>query len=367
MPPVSVLIKPASSACNMECGYCFYRDEAERREENFCGVLSDYLTESIIKKAMDFAEGSCSFMFQGGEPTLAGLDYFKRVVELQKKHKKPGVKIHNAIQTNGFAVDDEWAAFFAQNGFLVGLSLDGPAGLHNAQRPGKGGAATFNRVMAAARVLEKAGAEFNILCVVTAKTSSCPQKVYNFYKKNGFRYLQFIPCLDPLAEPRGQKSHSLTPAAYGDFLIKLFNLWLADFKKGEYVSIRNFDNYISMILGQCPEACGMSGKCSIQFVCEGNGNVYPCDFYALDEWLLGNIGEKSFAEMAYSETAKRFLTASVQVPEECKACRFFGLCRNGCRRDRVDNINYYCESYKAFFSACLPGLYEAARTAARFG
>lgn len=363
MPPVNILIKPASSACNMACTYCFYRDVAENRTSAFNGMLTLERMECVIQAGMEYAEHVCSFAFQGGEPTLAGLDFYRGVVELQKKHQKAGVKIQNAIQTNGFAIDEEWAKFFAENRFLVGLSLDGPADTHNLHRIDSRSSGTFNAVMRAVRLFQKHGVTFNVLCVVTGRNARRIEQIYRFYRKHEMNWLQFIPCLEPLEEERGHARYHLSAEAYGAFLIRLFDLWFDDLKRGEYVSIRHLDNWMSTLLGERPEACNMTGQCSIQFVIEGDGGVYPCDFYVLDAWRLGTVGEMSFLEMRQSDTAKRFLEESLSVPESCKTCRWYGLCRNGCRRDRfgAEGLHCYCEAYQAFFSARAKELQLATR------
>lgn len=357
MPAVNILIKPASSACNMQCAYCFYQDVAANREIAFEGMLSLERMEKVISSGMEYAEGICSFAFQGGEPTLAGLDFYRSVVEIQKRYARPGVQIHNAIQTNGYCIDEEWAAFLAENHFLVGLSLDGPADLHNLNRRDHQGKGTFNRVLHAAKLFDRYHVDYNILCVVTGKNARSIGQIYSFYKKQGFRWLQFIPCLEPLGQERGKEKYHLSSQAYGEFLIRIFDLWFADLRQGEYISIRHLDNWMSILLGECPEACNMMGRCSVQFVVEGDGGVYPCDFYVLDQWRMGTVGETTFAEMQESEAARKFVEASFRVPEKCRVCHLYGICRNGCRRDRVVlenglvDRNFYCEAYQAFFSA----------------
>lgn len=371
MPPINILIKPASSACNMACKYCFYRDVAEHREQAFEGMLSLQKMERVIRAGMEYADHSCSFAFQGGEPTLAGLDFYRGVVELQKKYARSGVEIHNAIQTNGMLIDEEWAAFLAENRFLVGLSLDGPAELHNLNRLDTVGEGTFNRVMRAARLMEKHGVEFNILCVVTGRNARSVEKIYRFYSRQSFRWLQFIPCLDSLEQQRGEEKYHLSAENYGDFLIRLFDLWYEDLQHGEYISIRHLDNWLSILLGGQPEACSMTGQCAVQFVVEGDGGVYPCDFYVLDEWRMGTVGESSFAEMQRGEVAARFIQASLRVPDKCRRCRWYGLCRNGCRRNRMTLLdgeidrNCYCEAYQRFFSQREKQLMQAARLLAQ--
>ena len=371
MPPINILIKPASSACNMACKYCFYRDVAEHREQAFEGMLSLQKMERVIRAGMEYADHSCSFAFQGGEPTLAGLDFYRGVVELEKKYARSGVEIHNAIQTNGMLIDEEWAAFLAENRFLVGLSLDGPAELHNLNRLDTVGEGTFNRVMRTARLMEKHRVEFNILCVVTGRNARSVEKIYRFYRRQGFRWLQFIPCLDSLEQQRGEEKYHLSAENYGDFLIRLFDLWYEDLQRGEYISVRHLDNWLSILLGGQPEACSMTGQCAVQFVVEGDGGVYPCDFYVLDEWRMGTVGESSFAEMQRGEVAAWFIQASLRVPNKCRRCRWYGLCRNGCRRNRMTLLdgevdrNCYCEAYQRFFSQREKQLMQAARLLAQ--
>lgn len=366
VPPINILIKPASSACNMACSYCFYKDVASQREHACFGLLSLERMEEVIRSGMEYAEHICSFAFQGGEPTLAGLDFYQNVVSLEKKYARPGVRIQNAIQTNGYLIDDAWAEFLAKNHFLIGLSLDGPADIHNRNRLDHAGKGTFNKAMHAAKLFEKYGADYNILCVVTGKNARSAEKIYRFFRRQGFRWLQFIPCLEPLEGRRGDAVFHLAPKEYGDFLIRIFDLWLKDLRCGEYISIRHLDNYLSILLGQQPEACNMMGHCAVQFVIEGDGGVYPCDFYVLDEWRMGTVGEMPFAEMRNSDVARRFVEASLRLPETCRNCRYLAICRNGCRRDRLMlpdgkiDQNYYCEAYRTFFDARGQQLRQAA-------
>ena len=365
MPPVNVLVKPASSACNMECSYCFYRDVAANRERGFEGMMSAETAEHLVAAAMEYAEGGCTFTFQGGEPTLAGLDFYHNFLRFEKKYAKPGVSIQNSIQTNGYLINDEWAAFLRDNRFLTGLSLDGPADIHDFNRTDRMGKGTFNRTMQAARLLEKHGVPYNILCVITGRNARSIEKIYRFFVRQGFRYLQLIPCLDPLGEERGQAGYHLSCKEYEAFLLRIFDLWLSDLRAGRYISIRHIDNWLSVLMGRPPESCNMNGHCSIQFVVEGDGGVYPCDFYVLDEWRLGTVGEDRFAGMLNSTKAQEFIRASLSVPQECKVCPYHFICRNGCRRDRTDapdgtfGLNYYFEAYKNFFDKRARQLNEA--------
>lgn len=352
MPPLNLLIKPASGACNIRCDYCFYRDETLNRETAFAGMLSLEKTEILIREAIDVATGSCSFFFQGGEPTLAGLEYFKSVIKTEEKYTRAGVKIYNSIQTNGCLIDDAWAQFFAENRFLVGLSLDGFSELHNASRTDAAGKGTFSAVMNAVRLFEKYSVEYNILCVVSGKTARCTEKLMHFYLRNRLYYLQFIPCLPPLGGEQPGKDPVLSQDDYYSFLVKSFDIWYARLLKGEYFSIRHIDNWISILLGRPPESCGMCGRCAIQYVIEGDGGIYPCDFYVLDEWRLGAVGETPLLTAGQSEKARLFIDGSLDVPDVCRGCRFYPLCRNGCRRERnvKSGVNRFCTAYSEFFT-----------------
>ena len=200
MPAISIMMKPASGLCNMNCDYCFYTDETSKRQLASYGIMSLSTLEEILKKTLTFAEGSCSVLFQGGEPTLAGLDFFKSVIELEKKWNVNQVFIQNSIQTNGILINDEWADFFHTNNFLVGLSLDGTNEVHDICRKTSGGRGTFDRILRTVSLFEKHKVEFNILTVVTKHTISHTKEIYSFYKEKGFEWQQYIPCLNPLDE-----------------------------------------------------------------------------------------------------------------------------------------------------------------------
>ena len=328
--------------------------------------MKDELLEVLVKQAFTEGEKSISFLFQGGEPTLTGLDFYKRFIALLKEYNVRNLKIHKAIQTNGMLIDEEWAEFFAKNEFLVGLSLDGDSTIHDTNRIDAEGNGSFNRVMKTARLFEKYNVSYNILCVVTKNVAKHIRKIYGFYKKHGFRFLQFIPCLDPLGDTRGKEGYSLTPQDYVHFLTNLFDMWYDDLKKGEYVSIRQFDNYINMLRGYPAESCGMNGVCGSYFTIEADGSVYPCDFYVLDKWDMGKIGVNTFDEMRKTEVAKEFIDQSRSVADRCLSCKFYTICRGGCKRDREsgDNgqisLNYFCESYKSFFEHSLDRMIEIA-------
>ena len=262
MKSVNLLIKPASSLCNLRCRYCFYEDEARNRTQRSMGVMSQALAQQLICQAFDAVDagGAVNFTFQGGEPTVAGLPFFRDFAQTVRTHCPAGVSVHYAIQTNGTLLDEQWAAFLKQEHFLVGLSLDGMRRVHDSLRLDAAGSGTWQRVLAAKSLLEKYGVDYNALCVVTADCARRGEQVYKNLKNLGFRYIQFIACMDPIGRPRGQEPWSLTPEEYGVFLCRIFDLWYQDWKKRDYHSIRLFDDYIHILLGDGASTCATCGK-----------------------------------------------------------------------------------------------------------
>lgn len=358
MPPFSVLIKPASGACNMRCDYCFYMDETAKREQSSYGFMSDSTLKNVIRKTILNADTAIHYMFQGGEPTLIGLPFFHEVLKYQKQYNKKNIAVYNAIQTNGYLIDENWCRFLYEHHFLVGLSVDGTEEIHNSLRHDKNGQGTFSRVLNAAALMERFKVDYNILTVVTPDIAREVKSVYSYYKKQNWLYQQYIACLDPLGEGHGKTPYALTPELYGQFLIDLFDLWYQDCLKGSAPYIRQFQNYVSMAAGHLSASCDQCGVCSIQYVSEANGNVYPCDFYMLDEYLLGNFNENSFAQINEKRKEIQFIEQSQKLPKHCKNCQHYRLCKGGCQRNR-DYVpetdvyeNYFCKSYQMFFDAC---------------
>ena len=367
MPPIHVMLKPASGLCNMRCSYCFYADEMEKRSRKDYGFMSLGTLENVVRRVLEFAEGSCTIAFQGGEPTLAGLDFYRELLRLEKEYNVRKVSVSHALQTNGYALDQEWCAFFAKERFLIGLSVDGIKATHDAYRKDAAGADTYFHTLEAAKMLDRAGADFNVLTVVNGKTAPKIRRIYEQYRKLGFRWQQYIACLDPLGE-RQRGEYSLTPEAYGEFLIDLFELWHLDLQKGEQPYIRQFENYVGILVGRQPESCEQRGLCSLQSIVEADGSVYPCDFYCLDEYCLGNLNDDDMGTIIDRLRESRFIQDSVNHDEECRNCSYFFVCRGGCRRHRETEWeaseergrNRFCKSYKMFFGACLPALREIA-------
>lgn len=357
MPAASILIKPASANCNMDCKYCFYKCLSSHREEYSKGFMSDDTLETLVREAIAYAYGSLTFAFQGGEPTLAGIDFYKKAIELQKKYNSKGLHIENTIQTNGLLIDDEWAQFLGKNNFLIGLSLDGPRKMHDRYRKDAAGNDTFEQLMRAVKLFEKYNVDYNIVTVIINEAAKQAAFLYKFWKRNRYPFVQFIPCMDEIkrqGESEENSIYAVEPKQYGIFLSELFDLWYDDFCNGDAMDIRMFSNLAQMAAGYQAEECGMNGCCNCYFVVEGDGSVYPCDFYCMDEWKLGSVAD-GFLNMGKSNKAIDFVEMSRPVNEKCRECAYFSLCKGGCRRwrepftDGKPGINKLCEAYKIFF------------------
>ena len=348
MRSLSVMIKPASSMCNMDCGYCFYHDLAGQRRTPNYGVMALDTVRAVVKRVFGDVTGQVHFTFQGGEPLLAGKEFFREFERAVEEFAPKNVKIGRSVQTNGTLLDGEWADFFKRHGYLAGISLDGPAEIHNAQRPMAGGKGSFSKVMSEIKLLEKRGVEFNILCVVSPDAARRGAAVYSFLRKQGFKYIQFIPQISREGAPE------LTEKAYGNFLKTVFDLYFAEKARGADVHVGWFEDIAAIISGRMPAGCGMTGVCAPQIVVEADGGAYPCDFYVRDEYLLGNLAEEGPERLLSSDAAGNFIRASMEMPDDCRACDFGRICRNGCRRYRAGHLsapgkNRLCGAYREFF------------------
>lgn len=337
-----MLIKPASSLCNLRCRYCFYADESGSRSVESYGIMTEQTARSVIEKAFRQAMGrgnfpgggNVHFAFQGGEPTMAGLPFYEMFTQTAAKLKPDGVRVSYSIQTNGIVLDRAWCELFRENGFLVGLSFDGYPQVHDYLRVGADGDGTSRKVLAAAALLRQSRVDFNILTVVTKQLAKHPTQVFEFYKKNDFGFVQLIPCLSPLDAPDAREPYTLPPRLYAAFLTALFRLWRDGLQNGRYISIRLFDNIVQMLRGESAEQCGLQGSCNLQFVIEADGGVYPCDFYALDEYRAGSINDSDFSQLAQTDVMRDFLRERPAGSPLCAECAVFSLCRGGCRRYR---------------------------------
>ena len=367
MKNVNLLIKPASSLCNLRCEYCFYEDEAQNRTQRSMGVMKEELADELIRQVFEAVDpdGAVSFAFQGGEPTVAGLPFFRHFAEKVKQCRPPRVRISFAIQTNGTLLNEDWAQFLKAEGFLVGLSVDGFREAHEAHRVDAEGNGTWKRVLTAKALLDQYAVDYNALCVVTGHCARHPEKAYGSLKNLGFQYIQFIACLDPIGHDRGQQPWSLTPERYGRFLCRVFDLWYRDWVQGNYHSIRLFEDYVHVLLGDGASTCATCGKCGSYLVLEGDGSAYPCDFFVLDHWKIGSIGEMTIADMAASEKTAAFLHWGSVKPVECAACPYGVICNGGCKNDwytdETGSHNYFCASFRELLDHALPRLQQIAR------
>ena len=353
MPALQIMLKPASAACNLRCAYCFYREEADSRTCPDCGIMTENTARQIIRKTLDYAghvsDSHVSFAFQGGEPTLAGLPFFRNFVRIVQEENHFHIPVDFSLQTNGTKLNDEFAAFLAKEHFLVGLSLDGIRAVHDRYRTDAAGHGTYDAVLRASHLLREHRVPYNILCVVTDALCMHGDAVWNTLSPYG--HLQFIPCLPPMTE--NAVSYAPEPEHYAQFLDAVFRGYYRNFRRGTFVSVRTFDNWLNLLLRRPPESCAMCGSCMPSLVIESDGDAYPCDFYALDDVLLGNlcVADTTIDTLLSSEKMRDFLAPSHAVPDTCRTCRYYPLCRNGCRRERTekDGRTRHCAAYRTFF------------------
>ena len=337
---LSFLIKPASSLCNLRCTYCFYHDVSSHREVASHGIMSESTMKMLIDRAFETIDpdGVLTFAFQGGEPTIAGIDYFKSFTTYVSS-KKTNQRVYYSLQTNGTLLNDDWADLFAREKFLVGISLDGYDSNHDHFRKDASGTGTHKKIMEGIAILKRHQVNFNILTVLTDRLARHPEAYYKFITSNGFHHIQCIPCLGDLDHKGGEQ---LNAKNYFSFYKKLYFLWLDDYLSGNYTSITLFDNLLVMLCDQPPQQCGMLGFCSPQMVIESDGGVYPCDFYVIDKYFCGNIKEMSIEKLIQSPQMQNFLNEKKFLPDLCKTCPFWNICRGGCKRQ---NIVYLKENY----------------------
>ncbi|MEK7474440.1 MAG: anaerobic sulfatase maturase [Candidatus Coatesbacteria bacterium] len=355
----NLLIKPAGPDCNLACGYCFYRPKAALYPGESPRRMTASVLAELVRQYTVFGGETCSFCWQGGEPTLMGLGFFREACGWMERFGTAGQTMANSIQTNGILLDDEWGEFFARRRFFVGLSLDGPAAVHDRWRRDAGGRATFARVLRAARLLERHGVPFNVLAVVTRETADAPEAVYEYLVESGFRHLQFIPVAE--TGPDGSPTPaSVPPAAWGEFLCRLFDRWLADDPPA--ASIRTFDGLVALAAGLPGAECIFEAGCARYAVVEHNGDVYACDFLVEPAWKLGNLTTEPLWTLLQGPRWQAFRALKPARPGACRACAWAGWCGGGCPTHRrvasaprggageFDRPSYFCASYKAFFA-----------------
>ena len=351
----SLLIKPSGPDCNLDCVYCFYLDKAEYFSENKIHRMSLKVLEELVKQAFQNSPQHVSFGWQGGEPTLMGLSFFRKAVEFQEKYGE-GKVVGNGLQTNGILINQEWANFLTKYNFLVGLSLDGPEHIHDHYRFNKNGKGTWNKVHNAAKLLLDLGVATNALVVVNDYSVKYPEEIYNYHKELGLNYMQFIPCVETdLSANDKASAYSVKDEEYGEFLKKIFDLWYADIKDGiASTSVRYFDSVFYNYVGLDAPECTLAQVCGSYLVVEHNGDVFSCDFFVENDWKLGNVLTHRMDEMLNSQVQEKFGLMKANLPAECETCQWLKKCWGGCTKDRIRDpqdkgSNHFCVSYKMFF------------------
>lgn len=386
--PFHVMAKPVGSTCNLDCTYCYYLSKETLPGGPATGRMSDEVLERFIEQYIAASPGpEVVFSWQGGEPTLLGLDFFRKVVALEKKHARPGQKIQNDLQTNGTLLNEEWCAFLKEHRFLVGLSIDGPRELHDHYRVTKGGRPTFDLVFAAAKLLQRHGVPFNTLTCVHRFNAKRPKDVYQFLRQElGSTYIQFIPIVefrdfkltapqkwdiaslpkdgDPEARPGHPNSivtdWSVDPDDWGRFLCRVFDRWLS--KDLGRVMVNHFETLVAQHLGLPPQMCIYSENCGRAVALEHDGSVYACDHYVYPAYQIGQVKTGSLRDMVFSESQQQFgRDKSSTLPQYCRRCAYLTDCWGECPKNRVirspdgePGLNYLCRGFKQFFAHAIP-------------
>lgn len=383
-----VMAKPVGSACNLDCAYCFYLSKAHLSKGPGPGRMSDETLEAFIRQYIEgVTAGDVVFSWQGGEPTLAGLDFYRKAVALEKKYARPGQRIQNDLQTNGTLLDEEWAAFLKANRFLVGLSIDGPQELHDRCRITKGGQPSFDKVFRTAQLLRRHGVPFNTLTCIHRFNASRPLDVYRFLRRElGSTYLQLIPIVEhrdfrhsapqrwdstalPMdGDPESLPDHprsvatawSVDPEEWGYFLCRVFDEWRSRDMGRVYVN--QIETLVAQHLGMPSQLCIYGEFCGKGLAIEHDGSVYSCDHYVYPEYRLGNIHETPLSQMAFARAQVKFgYSKHETLPRACRECAFLKDCRGECPKNRLlrtpegePGLNYLCRGFKRYFAHALP-------------
>ena len=360
--PFSALAKPTGALCNLACAYCYYLPKGRLYDDD--QAMSDDVLAAYLSNLLDSQpDGRVEISWQGGEPTLRGLDFFRRAVALARQLRRPAQRLAHVIQTNGTLLDDEWGEFLAEHGFLVGLSLDGPAELHDAYRVNKAGRGSHAQAVRGWWVLQRHGVETNILCAVHEANQARPLDVYRYLRDElGARYLQFIP----IVERDAATSRGVAPEAWGRFLTTIFDEWVA--RDVGRVFVQHFDGMLGNLFGRY-SVCVHAPRCGTAVVVEHTGDVYSCDHFVEPGHLLGNVMTTPLSELVTSEFQRRFGADKLDgLPGMCLACPVRWACHGGCPKDRFlttpggePGLNYLCAGYLGFFTHATPAIQAIAR------
>lgn len=384
--PISVVTKPTGSSCNLDCSYCFFLSK-ELLYNQKKQRMSDETLEQFIRKFLTInPDGPVTLLWQGGEPTLRGIDFFKRAIELGEKYRRPAQYVTHAIQTNGTLINSTWAQFFAENRFLVGISIDGPAPLHDTYRTNRAGRASHSQVIRGWKYLQDAGVDTNILCTIHAANQDHPIEIYRYFRDQlDARFIQFIPIVERVPEQHihavkngwnaqtgilyrqdgtAVTARSVTPKKYGAFLSTIFDEWIKN-DVGD-VFVQDFDSALSALFHQAT-VCVHAPECGNNLALEFNGDIYTCDHWVEPEWKLGNICTTNFSSLLTTETMQKFAQKKrAKLPATCHNCGVLRLCNGGCPKDRFIQDdggpnNYLCSGYQQFYTHILPDLIAMGR------
>ncbi len=367
-----IFAKPAGALCNLDCRYCYYLQKELLYPQARSPRMADDLLEEYIAQQIAMArEPEINFFWHGGEPTILGLDYFRLIVEIQRKHRTYGRRIINSIQTNGVLLTDDWCRFFAAENFAVGLSIDGPPALHDAYRVTKDNKTTHRQVMQGYRLLRQHKLPVDLLCVVHAQNVRRPLEVYRFFKEIKAQYLSFIPLVESQPDPKGGLSERTVPAeAFGAFLCAIFDEWVRQ-DIGRII-VQSFEEAARPAYGLDHSLCVFRPTCGDVPVVEHNGDFYRCDHFVTPEDRLGNIRETPLLELLENTAQEDFGRAKQEtLPRYCRVCDVRDMCNGGCPKDRIirtpdgePGLNYLCVGYRRFFTHCRP--YTAQMAALRW-
>jgi uncharacterized protein len=369
-----IFAKPVSSACNLNCSYCYYSVENSKIGSVVQARMEfDLLEKYIVQHIEATTDDLILFSWHGGEPTLAGIDFYRKAVEIQKKYLPVGKKLVNGIQTNGTLINDEWCRFLKSENFLVGISMDGPEEFHDRFRLKNNGQGTFNEVLRGYQLLQRYEIITEILCVVNAVNAEYPQEVYRFLKSLNAGFITFLPLVERKSGFKTEVAdNTVSPEAFGKFLVQIFDEWIEnDIGK---VTVQIFEEALRAAFDKEHTLCIFKENCGGVPVIESNGDFYSCDHFVNPQHLLGNISEKSVSDFLDSAEQKAFGKAkSLTLPEYCRNCEVLAMCNGECPKNRFietpygePGLNYLCAGYKMFFTHCVPFV-EAVRKAAEAG
>jgi len=360
--PFYIMAKPVCGVCNLDCLYCYYTAKPRQLYPEVSRfMMSDQTLESYTRQYMALQPTQVNFGWQGGEPLLAGKDFFAKAVEFQSQYGRAGQTVANAMQTNGTLLDEQWCEFFGEHKFLVGISMDGPAEWHDAFRRDRQGNPTFHRAWAGLELLGKHGVEFNLLVTLNARNAPHAGDIYRYFVNRGVRWLQFIPILEKDARGR-PREFSCTGEQFGRFMLEVFEIW-RDRHVG-LVSERLIDSLLhTLVHGQATLCCNAS-RCANAQVLEFNGDLYACDHFVYKQWKIGNITDAPLEDLIRSPRLEEFAALKTELPEACRDCEFLAYCNSGCPKHHIPDaetgdpkrVNHFCEGYKMLFRSALPEL-----------